>query len=183
MKRIVPLLNNTELTEEDIVDSLISLHLILESGMNAFFRELVRDHSFSPDLDIFKHLDSINFIDKTSVFLYTFNFDFKEEDLQEREKYKNLISRLKNFRKMRNLLLHGHAVMRVQNITNNTIKKSEAKKIVDQKTLDEQIYSFKEIVDGMRFYIARLASPRNGSDLLSTTFLEYSFLPEKYKNK
>lgn len=178
VKRLVNLLGKKDLTEEDIVDSFISLHLILEASLNSFFRELTRQNLFVSDIEVFERLDKISFTDKVSMFIYTYDFNFDKKDLKERKKHKNLVSRLINFSNIRNILLHGSTIMEVEN-GKGEVTMSKAKKIINQKTLKEQISSFKEIIEGMRFYIKHLKLPEEAINLLlGTTFLDHGFLKE-----
>jgi len=182
IKRCLNLLRKEELSDEDIVDALISLHLVLEVSLNNFFRDLLpyRLNNIE-NFKIIEHLDNISFIDKTKMFIYTSDFDFKEDDSNEVKRYDNLIERLIEFARVRNVLLHGHTVMSVQNFEGkNAI--SKARGVISQKTLERQVDIFKYVIDGMRFYVERLKS-HEPEKLLALSFLDYQSFPDKYKNR
>lgn len=71
--------NKDARTKEDIMDFLISLHLVLEIGLNAFYRQVIFSElqKTIEQTKVADNLDKINFIDKTILFFYLPHFDFK----------------------------------------------------------------------------------------------------------
>lgn len=65
-------------TEEDITDFLVSLHLVLELGLNAFFRQiiLIQLQKGISRIDVADNLDKISFIDKACLFVYMPQYNF-----------------------------------------------------------------------------------------------------------
>lgn len=160
-KKCTKLLSKKELTTEDLIDIHISLHIVLEVGLNNLFRELsLWQMKKSIDrLKIIDNLDQINFIDKTTLFIYNSSFNF-ESNLEKAGKYHSTIAKLKNFAEMRNRLLHGHSISEIHIFGgadfSKSTKQSKTKKLLNIETLKKQIKLFKDICEGVRFYIDHL---------------------------
>ncbi len=171
--------------ENDIIDILISLHLILEIGINGLFRAL-SNQTFKKDVDILERMekiDSINFIDKVTMFVYFGNFDFKDK-LDEATKYHKIIGTLKDFTYMRNALLHGHALHTITDLDTSAKRKTRTQEKLNVEFLNNQIKKFQFIMDGMTFYLDCYECQRIPIDIKAGYFgayLEKSFL-YKYFN-
>lgn len=179
-KELCSKLINTKriLSENEILEVLLSLHIILEVGVNAFFRNL---YSHVSNLDGFKNdnrLDDVGFLDKTIFFLGTSKFNLKDvKDVELSNSYsKNLISRIKNFCHVRNLIIHGHSVSEISRGGNS--KKSNLKSKLNQDFLDSQIKNFKEILDNYNFFVDKFDShiSKDQIKMLQNNFLSYKFL-------
>lgn len=172
------LLTSSDLDENNIIDILISLHIILETGLNALYRHLTL-FSLKKKVDPFKiieNLDNISFIDKTMLFVYNSKFDFAgKEELAD--KYHSIIDTIKDFAGVRNKLLHGHSI---STILEEGIKtRSRLKKEINVKKMKKQIVKFCFIVEGMRFYLDCLDTilTEAGKESLKESYLEDNFLP------
>src|SRR3989339_1708202 len=80
--KVSKLINKSPLTEEgDFIDILIGLHIILEVGLNSFFRQvsLLSIKKNIDRLEIMDNIDKVGFIDKTILFIYNSKFDFGTE--------------------------------------------------------------------------------------------------------
>jgi len=171
------LLGKSSLSEGDIIDVLVSLHIILEVSLNTLFRHLSL-MGIKKDVDefeIIKNIDAINFIDKTVLFIYNskFNFDTK---LTEASRYHSIIGTLKNFAGLRNQLLHGHSISSV--FSEGKSRQSPLKKNINPESLESQIERFKFILEGMRFYLDCLDSSLtlNGKESFKKAYLNDDFL-------
>lgn len=157
------LLMSSDLDENDIIDGLISLHMVLEVGLNALYRHLSLS-SLKKQVDHFKvieNLDNISFIDKTILFIYNSRFNFiGKEDFAN--KYHGIISRIKDFAHLRNKLLHGHSISTIPKKGEKTY--SRLKKEINLDTLKKQITQFCFIIEGMRFYLNCLDSALTEAD-------------------
>lgn len=185
-KRCSEILSKDKLTDKDIIDALISLHLVLEIGLNSLYRNII-SIQIKKDIDMLemiKNIDNINFIDKTVMFIYSFNFNFKS-DIWKAEQYHSIINYLRKFSEIRNLLLHGHTIMTI-NVNGELERESKLRKIISQDTLNNQIDIFKYILDGIQFYVDHLNLPINGTQVgprAKKLFLNYNFLPEVYRKR
>lgn len=167
-KRCIEILNKLDLTklteeeiEENIIDSLISLHLILEVNLNALFRHLSHNqllqlsHANIDEIEMIKNIDKIEFISKTTLFIYNSKFNF-DNKLNEVENHHKIIEKLKYFSEMRNKIIHGHSIMTI--IEEGKSRNSELKKKLNEEFLFKQIECFKSIMEGMRFFLDCLDS-------------------------
>ncbi|OHA83531.1 MAG: hypothetical protein A2937_00275 [Candidatus Yonathbacteria bacterium RIFCSPLOWO2_01_FULL_47_33b] len=174
------LIRDSDLSANDMIDIFISLHLVLEVSLNAFFRNLSL-LSIKKDVDTFeiiKNVDSVNFIDKTIMFIYNSKFNFtSEEELREATRYHSIIGNLKDFSAMRNQLLHGHAISTV--FDGRTNRHSRLKQNINLENLKRHILNFQFIFEGMRFYLDKLDSPltASGKENFKETYLNDTFLP------
>lgn len=179
-------------SENNIIDILISLHLILEIGINGLFRA-ISNPTFKKDIDILERMekiDNINFIDKVTMFIYFGNFNFSDTKnvknrLGDATKYHKIIGTLKDFTNARNSLLHGHALHTIRDINTSTERKTKTQAKLNTDFLDDQIKKFQFIMDGMSFYLDCYEKERIPLDVKAGIFrayLENGFL-YKYFNK
>ena len=171
---------NSELSEEDVIDALISLHLVLEIGLNTIFRyiSLWSIRKDVPTLDIINNIDRVSFLDKTTMFIYNSKFNLvTEDDFYKATEYHSLIERIKDFSSMRNRLLHGYSICSVFDGSKNI--ESSTKSKINLENLQRQITKFKLIMEGMRFYVDKLDCPitKEGKENLKKSYLDDSFLP------
>ena len=172
------LISNSELDDNDIIDVLISLHIVLEVSLNTLYRHL-SSSVIKKDIDQFevmKNIDNINFIDKTILFIYNSKFNFKNK-LSEASKYHSIINKIRSFSEVRNKLLHGHSISTISD--NKGKRYSEVKKKLNPNFLKEQINRFCFIMEGMRFYLDCLDSELAPveKEHYKKFFLDDSFLP------
>lgn len=165
--------------ENEMVDFLVFLHIILESSLNAIFREhaIEKLKKNVNKFEVIENLDKISFIDKTVLFIYNSDFDFTN-DLEEAGIHHRIIGHLRNFSGVRNLLLHGHSISSLHN-SDGTETLSKARKLLNRETMESQVELFKQICDGITFFIVHL-SDKNHAEMLMTSsqeyYLGYSFL-------
>jgi len=164
-------------TEENIIDFLISLHIVLEVSLNSLFRSLLKSQIEKPvgRLEIIKNLDNISFIDKTILFIYNSKFDFGDE-LDKAKKYHKIIDKMKQFSKVRNKLLHGHSISTLFPHEGSE-RASEVRTSLSKKNVEKQIELFKFILEGMRYYIDCLEGDftPEGKEHLKKEFLDDDF--------
>ncbi|MCK9345169.1 MAG: hypothetical protein M0P64_03585 [Candidatus Pacebacteria bacterium] len=179
-EKCAELIRESDLSAEDMIDIFISLHIVLEVGLNAFFRNLSL-LSIKKDVDTFeiiRNVDSVNFIDKTIMFIYNSKFDFlSEEDLHRATAYHSIIGHLKHFSAMRNRLLHGHSISTIFDGERN--RHSGLKEDINLENLKRQILKFSFIFEGMKFYLDKLDSPltESGKESFKAEYLSDEFLP------
>jgi hypothetical protein len=179
-ERVQRLLNHSALDQHDIIDVLISLHIVLEVGVNTFFRQVL---PLTKGGEIFafdkttENLDNISFGDKVAMFLYSGTFDFSGKEQQARD-YHKIIGEIKRFSEMRNKLLHGHAVSVLYADGKNT--HSKLSKELSLERLGTQVRSFHTILDGLAFYFERYTKggfTPHGKQQYVKSYLDTSFLP------
>lgn len=173
------LLENSPLEQGHIIDIFISLHIVLEAGLNTLFRHITLT-SFKKMVDEFKvieNIDNINFIDKTILFIYNSKFDFSGKEQQARE-YHSIIGKLRKFSGIRNSLLHGHSISTINN--NGNVEHSKLKRNINLDYLKVHIKEFKDILEGVSFYLDCLDSdiPSSQKDVWKKTYLDTGFLPQ-----
>lgn len=167
--RCKEILRRKSLGDLDKVDFYVSLHFVLEIGLNTIFRRISLS-SLKKDVDHFeviKNLDGIEFIDKTILFIYNSNFDF-DGKLPEAAEHHKVINRMKSFAYMRNAIAHGHSAISTGEDS------SELRKRLD-KDPSEQITLFRSILASMRFFIDCLQIDKPIKDSLMP-YLDDSFL-------
>lgn len=145
------------LEEGDILDFLLSLHIVLEVGINGFFRTFISP-TFKKDIDLrdmIENLDKISFIDKVVIFIYYSKFKF--DDIEKATNYHKIIGELKSFSEIRNKILHGHAVSTIST-ANGEDSESILRKKLNHNILNSQIRKFKFILEGLKYYIMMLDS-------------------------
>ena len=171
------LLETKSLSEEELMDFFVSLHLVMEISLNAFFRNLslMQIQKSVNKLEIAKNIDSINFIDKTILFVYNYSYDFSG-DLSAADQYHSIINKLKDFSSVRNKLLHGHSISTLY--CESGEQQSDAKKMLTDKKLQHQIKLFKDIFEGLRFYFDHVKSSLtpSGKESFKKAYLDDSFL-------
>lgn len=166
------------LTQELAIDFLIALHIVLEVGLNTFFRHVTvkgikKGVKF---LDVSKNLDRISFIDKVVLFIYNSKFHFGEDVLEKATEYHAIIGKLRQFSEARNKLLHGHSISTITD--SDGTRHSEAYSITQEEKIIEQIKRFRFIMEGLRFYFDCLESAwtPSGKEALKSSYLDSSFL-------
>jgi len=172
------LISNSKLDDNDIIDALISLHIVLEVSLNTLYRHLISS-VIKKDIDQFevmKNIDNINFIDKTILFIYNSKFNFGNK-LSEASKYHSIINKIRLFSEVRNKLLHGHSISTISD--NKGKRHSEVKNKLSPNFLKEQIKRFCFIMEGMRFYLDCLDSELTPvkKEQYKKSFLDDGFLP------
>lgn len=176
-KKVSILLSNSSLSQEDIMDTLISLHIILEVGINTLLRHLVPTQlKIKVGVqEITENLDKINFIDKVIFFIYYSEFKFP--DLEIAANYHGIINKIRNFSEMRNKLLHGHSIS--THFNGEVNKKSKLMEKLNLSKLGEQINDFKFILEGIGFYVDSLNTglTKGGKESYKKAYLDTSFLP------
>lgn len=137
--------------QEQAIDFLIAVHLVLEVGLNTFFRHisLIGIRKSIDSLEIAKNLDQISFIDKTVLFIYNSKFNFGDR-IDKATHHHSIIKKMKDFSGTRNKLLHGHSISTVSDASGN--RDSEARKLTDKKEIARQVENFRSIMDGLAFY-------------------------------
>ena len=165
-------------TEEDITDFLVSLHLVLELGLNAFFRQVImmQLQKGISRTEVADNLDKISFIDKACLFVYMPHYSF-DGRITDADRYHSLIGKLRNFAGIRNKLLHGHMVGLIVYENGNT-DQSTTHQLLTEQTLNRQIEDFKFIMEGLSFYLDHLDSSftPSGKESLKNQYLDVSFL-------
>lgn len=176
-KKVADLISHSELNRNDIIDIFISLHIVLELGINTLFRKIITP-TLKKDIDLhemIENLDNINFIDKVTMFIYYSKFNLP--DIAKATEYHKIIGKLRAFSEMRNKLLHGHSI----SSTSRGGIKSESKLIknLNLSKLQNQIMDFRLIIDGMRFYLDALDSniTQSGKDGFKNAYLDHGFIP------
>ncbi|MFA5368567.1 MAG: hypothetical protein WC303_01000 [Candidatus Paceibacterota bacterium] len=174
--------------KEDLSVFFISLHLVLEIGLNAFFRK-IHLKQIKKELDPIKvaeNLDGISFIDKTILFIYNSKFNF--DDIQKATDYHKIIRKIKNFNEIRNKLMHGHSIgFDIGNLEDGKLPESfeDSKlfKLLTIKNCENQIELFLEIMEGMSYYFESLESDYSKDDIkkFKDLYLSGDFILEEYK--
>lgn len=150
------LLKNETLDEADILEFLLALHIVLEVGINTFFRSF---YGMVPDLDYVKEIyliDEVGFAEKTKLFLTTSKFTFRDgSDVKAASGHvDDILDSLKIFNNVRNMIIHGHSVS--ESSLGAVSKKSKLKGKLSESYMKEQIARFKKIIGGYNFFIDRL---------------------------
>ena len=157
----------------DIADFLISLHLVLEIGLNGMYRELVINN-LQKTIDkskITNHLDSITFIDKTIMFVCMEKYSF--DSIEEANDHYSIIETLRNFSGTRNKLMHGSMIGSFEDGKSNL---SVATKVLNTEHMDAQIEKFKRIINGVTYYLNNLNNCPVDKDELNKKFLDLTFI-------
>lgn len=167
------ILQKQSISKEDIMDFLISLHLVLEVWLNTFYRHIILTQIKKniSHISVAKNLDSISFIDKTILFFYLPRFEFHwNENIAE--EYHKAIWLLKNFSEVRNKLLHGHMIWEV--FVSDSSEQSKLFQITTPKFMYQQIEDFKFILDAIYFYSEHLEYSIANTEKME--YLRYDFL-------
>lgn len=179
------LLNKETLEENDIIDIYISLHLVLEVGLNGLHRQIITSQIVKPidKHEVIRNIDGIGFIEKTILFIYNAHFDFRS-DLNESAIHHKIIGKLKGFAGIRNKLLHGHSIGSLTDDENVT-SISDARSNLDIDKLKTQIKLFIDINNGMKFFLDHLDNDGWSDGYiedLKNEYLNYSFIPANFIN-
>lgn len=177
------LLSKDSLTEEDIIDIFISLHMVLEVSFNALHRQIITHQIVKPidGFEVIRNIDNIGFIEKTTLFIYNAHFVF-DGDLDETAIHHKIIKKMRSFSGIRNKLLHGHSIGSLT-IDGNSAILSETKSNLEVNKLKNQIRLFIEINDGMRFFLDHLKNEgwnENFTKDLKKEYLSYDFIPKNF---
>lgn len=167
---------NDELLESELMDAFISLHILLEVGINTVLRKvsLRRLNQAIESLVAVRDLDEVAFRDKVSCLIYfgSFNPDLEKNKFSENE---TILNEIKKFCEPRNRLLHGHAVIAIGD--QNGIKKSTTTSaLLNNPLFMEQLSRYYDIVNRLYYYLCNLEPALNNIDELKT-FLDNSFIP------
>ncbi len=178
-QRCQNLLNQEELSEEDLIELYIALHVVLEVGLNALLRHIALWHVGSNfnRLEVIKQTDDISFQDKMAMFLYHNKFDFTGRE-KEIANHHSILNKILHFAAIRNQLLHGHAISTF--ILEGKKHDSDVRQKMNNKTLRQQIQLFRDIIEGVIFYIDCLNVEKEGLDKegLKKKYLNLDFLDQ-----
>ena len=173
-KNCKKLLSKHNRSPNDIIDFLISLHLVLEAGLNGLFREIIINKTKKTinKTEIAKNLDCITFIDKTILFIYMEEYDLKDK-ISEADGCHSIIGILKDFSNTRNKLIHGSMV---GSFSDGNSDRTLTANLITPEHMKKQIEKFEKILKGVTFYLDHLKScPVNKNDL-KNKFLDITFL-------
>lgn len=171
----------TEWKHDELIDGYIALHIVLEAGLNSLFRQLAL-RSLVKDVDrisVMKNIDEVSFIHKTTLFIYNSKFNF-DNKLDKAIEYHKIISTLKDFSKIRNALLHGHAIATISGYDVDEPRDTEIRRsITSVEEVKNQLNKFRFITDGMLFYLDCLDNINNSDkEYYMKAYLGYEFLPK-----
>ena len=177
------LLSEGSLTENEMIDIYVSLHIVLEVSLNALHRQIITSQVVKSidQLEVIKNIDSISFIEKTILFIYNSHFDFGN-DLDDSAVHHKIIEKLKSFSYIRNKLLHGHSIGSLATDENVT-RVSETRASLIEGKLKEQIQLFIDINNGMMFFLDHLDNEgwsKGYIEDLKKEYLSYDFIPENF---
>ncbi len=176
-QKCIKLLSKGLSSDEDLIDFYISLHIVMEVSLNALFRNLtlLQIHKSISKLEIAENVDRISFINKTILFIYNYHYDFKGR-VDEADKHHRVIKYLRIFAEPRNKLLHGHSISTLY--SDDGESDSGAKKLLDNRKIQEQINLFRCIFEGLAFYVLHIDSSltQSGKENLIKEFLNDDFL-------
>lgn len=178
-KKCHDLLVHSQLEDEDIIEILISLHTILEVGLNTLFRHIILmgNKSQIDQLEIIENFDRINFIDKIVFFVYCYIYNYGDRH-GEAAGHRKIVSRLKDFSGVRNQLLHGHSISKIFN-QSGLMEESGLRKKIELDFLQKQLSNFHTIMLDATFFVTCLESSLTdtGKNDLITNYLDTTFLP------
>lgn len=170
---------NKQISEDEIIDFFISLHLVLEASLNAFFRTIIIDNMKKsiPKYKVIDNLDGITFIDKVIMYIYYSEFNFVDNDVAT--KYHSVIGSIKHFSNVRNKLLHGSSISTIY-VSEQETSHSTTKLLLTPAKVLEQIENFRFIMEAVTFYLdASITSfTDSGKNSLKLEYLDSSFLKE-----
>jgi len=178
------LLNKDHLDENDMIDIYVSLHIVLETSLNALHRQIIKSQIVKPidELEVVNNIDKIGFIEKTILFIYNSQFKFNG-DLEKAAMHHKIIGKMRNFAGVRNKLLHGHSISSLV-IDEKIERKSDTRLNLEEKKLRVQIKNFITINEGMKFFLDHVDNKswsRSYVEDLKKQYLDYDFIPEKYR--
>lgn len=176
-QRCQDLLKKEDLSEEDLIELYIALHVVLEVGLNALLRHIALWHA-SPSLDrleIIKQTDDISFQDKMAMFLYYNEFDFAGQE-EKASAHHSILKKILHFAAIRNQLLHGHSISTF--ILDGKKHDSTVRQKMNNETLLQQIQLFRDIIEGVVFYLDCLKVEKEGlnKEELKKKYLSIDFL-------
>jgi len=163
-----------KIDRNEIIDVYIGLHIILEIGINNFFRETIIP-TFQKKVNkykMIKDIDNISFSDKITMFVYYSKFNFS--DIEKATQYQKIVGRTNRFGTVRNWLLHGHMISSTS--TNGKSNESDLFKELTVDKLTKHIEDFIFIMRGIHFYIDSLDQKPENIDLIKSEYLDFSFL-------
>ncbi len=168
--------------ERDVAEFLIALHLVMEIGLNSFYRQIFTKEGSLGRLDLGESeesADELHFLDKTRTFLVWGRFNWQTDKDKEDavKKHRRLKKNLIEFSAPRNRLLHGQEVS-VSAYYGGQPVASKAKKLLTVKKAEEQISKFQQIIEDLNFFLDRRESVLNEQQLkkLRYRFLNTGFL-------
>lgn len=170
------------LDENDIIDAYISLHLVLETGVNALHRQIITSQIVKPinRIEVIKNIDGIGFIEKTTLFIYNSHFHFGGNRTAAAEHHK-IIGKMKNFAGIRNKLLHGHSIGSLSSSTGTV--ETEARSNLELTRLKKQTQLFVEICSGLKFFLEHLVIEGWSQEYirdLETEYITTDFIPKEF---
>lgn len=187
------ILEKTNLNENDIIELFLYLHLILEISINyllSYILKLKLNTVFQNEEDILsfiEQLETIPFSNKILLFISYSTFQFKSEEKENMIKfYKKLPGIIREFTGIRNKLLHGHNISETGSVSTeggtNIIHTSKIKKELNQKKVNSQVLNFYKINKIISIFILKSDSSLtiSGRNTLINSYLDTSFIPEKY---
>jgi len=179
-KRCADIISGSDLSQNDIIDVFISLHIVLEVSINTLFRHLTLLNLLKEidKFELIKNLDNISFRDKVVMFIYNSKFIVVSSDeLSKLNEYHSIIGKIKEFSGLRNQLLHGHSISAVFDGEGN--RHTNLNEELSLEGLEKQIKRFRFIVEGLRFYLDRLDSSltESGRESYTKVYLNDDFLP------
>ncbi|MDD5026499.1 MAG: hypothetical protein PHH13_03960 [Candidatus Peribacteraceae bacterium] len=173
------LLKGDDITKEDRMDFLISLHLVLELGLNALMRKVIKSgkRHYTNYESIDNHIDQVSYLDKLRIWL--FSVSFKGVDADELGNNMDIIGNLINFSEARNKLLHGHMIGRIEYASGEQPSRTtRAHDLTTEEFMNCQIDLFIKIVKSMSFFIRGFEATLTdeGRESFIKEYLDTSFL-------
>lgn len=173
------ILKKSKRDKNDYIDFFIALHMVLEAGINGFFRQIVmiRVQKGVEKTKIAGDLDKVSFIDKVIFFFTLPSFDFQGQ-IDEADKHYKAIGTLRDFASIRNKLLHGHMVGEFYDSVERSPTRTSSSELLNEEYLQKQIEKFKLITNALSFYFDCWESSINdhGKKEIKKQFLDTSFL-------
>jgi hypothetical protein len=185
-KRCGSLLRKKELNERDIIDTYISLHLILEISLNTLHRQIITSKITIPinELNVIENIDRIGFAEKTALFVYNSSFDFGN-DIQESTNHHEIVGKLRDFSEVRNKLIHGYSIASLTTSTGLN-QSTKTRKLLNLTKLKKQIKLFIDINEGMKFFLDHLNIENWSREYvkdLKGQYLNCDFIPKPFLNE
>ena len=163
------LLQIEEITIENKIDFLISIHLVLEIWINIFFRKLLF-FSIIKDYKIIKNYENIWYKEKVVSFIAMLDFNKYRDDIKFNEYSSKLPWKIQKFNEYRNSLLHWHFIWR-----NQKWELWISKKINEKGICNKQKEEFIYIINGL-IYLVDLYDCKIWKEDFKNQFLDKSFL-------
>lgn len=161
----------SNLSVYDKIDIIISLQILLETGVNYIIRDLAM-YSLKKNItyvDVAKDLDGIGFREKTASFIYGATFDFGS-DITEASRRRKVLGKMQNFTQYRNAIMHGYTIAR------QSVKGAESSTALhnilnDNTAFKLHIKQYAEIIEDLKFYVNHLSDESIDKDKLVKTYL------------